>query len=55
VFPTSGSARGGTQISVTLNVPIDVYSDNIKVLVGGEMNRVDICFPRDGWSYILLL
>ena len=36
VFPRNGSTEGGTQISITLNVPIFNNTDNIKVLVGGE-------------------
>ena len=36
VFPRNGSTEGGTQISITLNVPIFNNSDNVKVLVGGE-------------------
>jgi len=49
VFPTNGSAKGGTQISITLNVPIDVYSDNIKVLVGGKMSSQMTISQEIGW------
>ena len=36
VFPRNGSTEGGTQISITLNVPIFNNTNNIKVFVGGE-------------------
>ena len=55
MFPTNGSARGGTQISITLNVPIDVYSDNIKVLVGGKMSSQMTISQEIGGYYTLFL
>ena len=43
VFPRNGSTEGGTQISITLSVPIFNNTDNIKVLVGGESILLHFC------------
>ena len=51
VFPRNGSTEGGTQISITLNVPIFNNSDNIKVLVGGESISLHLCYPKFSYPF----
>ena len=52
VSPTSGSVEGGTTISITVNAPLSLYSnEDIKVLVGGKicirLNANNVSIRRD--------
>ena len=47
VYPNIGSVKGGTRISVSLNVAVSNYSvDDIQVFVGGE--EVSHIYEGDG-------